>query len=80
MDRRSAPPPDQLEEVFNSIDPTQVKIAYDLLEGSGLECFIFDSDASRMLGSTAAVTVRLMVHSDAAGEARRRLKDLGFES
>jgi hypothetical protein len=32
-----------------------------------------------MLGTTAAVPARLMVHADAAEEARKRLKDLGFE-
>ncbi len=80
MESHDKPLPDQLEEVFNSIDPMEVRMARDLLDGSGIECFIFDADASRMLGSTAAVTARLMVHADAAEEARRRLKELGFES
>jgi hypothetical protein len=80
MTTHSKPPPDQLEEVFSSVDVTQVEIARDLLQGSGLDCFIFDADSSRMLGSTAAITARLMVHTDAATEARRRLKELGFET
>jgi len=73
-------PSDRLEEVFRSVDPIQVGIARDLLEGSGMECFVFDAAASRMLGSTAAVTARLMVHRDEAEEARERLKELGFQA
>ena len=57
----STPSPDQLEEVFNSIDAVEVGMARDLLESSGMECFVFDASASQMLGSTAAITVRLMV-------------------
>jgi len=71
--------PDQLTEVFSSLDPTQVQIAHDLLDGSGIEAFIFDDESSRMLGTTPAVPVRLMVHAADAGEARERLRDLGFE-
>ncbi len=53
-------------------------MAHDLLDGSGIETFIFDDDSSRMLGSTGAVPSRLMVHSADADEARARLKELGF--
>lgn len=67
-----------LTEVFASIDPMQVRMAYDLLDGSGIEAFIFDGDSSRMLGSTGAVPARLMVHTGDADEARSRLKELGF--
>jgi hypothetical protein len=70
--------PDDLTEVFASIDPTQVRMAHDLLDGSGIETFIFDDDSSRMLGTTAAVPARLMVHAADAEEANSRLKDLGF--
>jgi len=70
--------PDELEEVFASIDSTQTLIARDLLSEAGIDCFVFDSDSSRILGSTAAVTSRLMVHADQAAEARDRLKELGF--
>ncbi len=68
----------ELVEVFASIDPTQMRIARDMLEGAGIECFVFDRESSRMLGTTAAVPTRLMVHSDRAAEARSRLKDLGM--
>ncbi len=77
MDERHLDP-DRLVEVFRSIDPMRVQMAYDLLDGSGIEAFIFDSDMSRMLGSTAAVPARLMVYASDAAEARERLKDLGF--
>jgi hypothetical protein len=70
--------PDDLTEVFTSIDSTQVQMAHDLLDGSGIETFIFDDDSSRMLGSTGAVPSRLMVHEADADEARSRLKELGF--
>ena len=73
-------PSDGLEEVFRSVDPIQVSIARDRLEGSGMECFVFDAAASRMLGSTTAVTARLMVHAEDADEARERLKELGFQA
>jgi hypothetical protein len=70
--------PAQLEEVFASIDPMQVQMARDFLAQGGLEAFVFDDESSRMLGTTAAVPARLMVHADSAAEARERLKDLGF--
>jgi hypothetical protein len=74
------PLPDQLEEVFTSIDSMQVDMARDLLESSGMECFVFDESSSRMLGSTAAIPTRLMVHAEDAAEAREALKELGFEA
>ncbi len=67
-----------LEQVFQSIDPTQVRIARDLLEGSGIQTFIFDGETSRMLGSTVAIEARLMVPAESAQDARTRLKELGF--
>jgi hypothetical protein len=67
-----------LEEVLASIDPTPVQMARDYLQSAGIEAFIFDDESSRMLGSTAAVPARLMVHADAAAEARKRLEELGF--
>ncbi len=69
---------DGLVEVLASIDPTQVRIARDMLEGGGIECFVFDREGSRMLGTTAAVPVRLMVAVEDAEEAKGRLRDLGF--
>ncbi|MGH7932053.1 MAG: DUF2007 domain-containing protein [Candidatus Binataceae bacterium] len=68
----------ELEQIFTSIDPIQVGMARDLLEGGGIDAFIFDGEASRMLGSTVAIETRLMVYADAAAEARARLKELGF--
>lgn len=53
-------------------------MAHDLLDGSGIETFIFDDDSSRMLGTTGAVPSRLMVYSEDADEARSRLTELGF--
>jgi Putative prokaryotic signal transducing protein len=70
--------PARLEQVFTSIDALQVRIARDFLERGGIETFIFDGESSRMLGSTAAVEARLMVHADRADEARERLRELGF--
>jgi hypothetical protein len=74
------PDDSELEQVLASIDPVQVRMAGDLLKQGGIEGFIFDDDSSRMLGSTAAVPVRLMVHRDRAVEAREILTQLGFES
>ena len=70
--------PDDLTEAFTSADSTQVQMAYDLLDGRGIETFIFDDDSSRLLGSTGAVPSRLMVHLADADESRSRLKELGF--
>ena len=61
-----------------SIDPTPVRMAHDYLNEAGIESFVFDTASSRMLGTTAGVPVRLMVHRDAAKDARDRLNDLGF--
>lgn len=68
----------ELVEVFSSIDPMQVRIARDLLSDSGIECFVFDEETSRMLGTTAAIPARLMVHAARKGEAQEQLKNLGF--
>ena len=76
----SSQPPDltELEEVFASIDPTPARMARDLLVEAGVEAFLFDAAASRMLGSTAAIPARLMVHRDKIELARTHLKNLGF--
>jgi hypothetical protein len=71
--------PDELEEVYSSIDPTPVQMARDLLSEAGFECWVFDAEGSRMLGSTAAIVARLMVHRDRADAARASLKELGFD-
>jgi hypothetical protein len=67
-----------LETVFQSLDPVQVRMAFDFLQQGGIEAFIFDDESSRMLGSTSAIEARLMVHADCADEARSRLRELGF--
>lgn len=67
-----------LVQVFQSIDPTQVRIARDLLEGAGIQTFIFDGESSRMLGSTVAIEARLMAPAESADDALARLKELGF--
>lgn len=72
------PDDQELTEILAAIDPTQARIARDLLEGAGIECFVFDLESSRMLGTTAAVPVRLKVKPEDADEARSRLKELGF--
>ncbi|HEY2106279.1 MAG TPA: DUF2007 domain-containing protein [Candidatus Binataceae bacterium] len=71
--------PGELVEVLASIDPMQVRIAHDMLASNGIESFIFDEDSSRMLGTTAAVPARLMVHADARDEVMELLKELDFE-
>ena len=70
--------PSELVKVFAAIDPTQMRMARDLLEGSGIECYVFDRENSRMFGSSAAFPARLMVHRDVADDAFARLKELGF--
>ena len=70
--------PAELEEIFASIDPLPVRMARDYLANAGIESFVFDDQSSRMLGTTAAVPVRLKVHADRAVEARQRLEELGF--
>jgi hypothetical protein len=71
--------PAKLVEVLASIDSMQVRMAHDMLASNGIESFIFDEEASRMLGSTAAVPARLMVHADLYDDALKLLKELGFE-
>jgi hypothetical protein len=75
---REPPDPSELEEVLASIDPTPVRMAHDYLTDAGIESYVFDTMSSRMLGTTAGVPVRLMVHRDAADDARQHLNDLGF--
>ncbi len=71
--------PAELVEVLASIDPMQVRMAHDMLASNGIESFIFDEDSSRILGTTAAVPARLMVHADARDEVLKLLKELDFE-
>jgi Putative prokaryotic signal transducing protein len=78
MADRELPDPSELEEIFTSIDPTPIQMAHDYLTDAGIESYVFDADSSRLLGTTAGVPVRLMVHRDAAKYARDRLNDLGF--
>jgi hypothetical protein len=68
----------ELVEVLAAIDPTQMRMARDLLEGSGIPCFVFDGENSRMFGNSPAMPIRLMVHRDVADDALQRLKELGF--
>jgi hypothetical protein len=53
-------------------------MAHDYLNEAGIESFVFDAGSSRLLGTTAAVPTRLMVHRDPAKAARDRLNELGF--
>ncbi|MGH7924933.1 MAG: DUF2007 domain-containing protein [Candidatus Binatus sp.] len=78
MAETERPDPSELEEIYASIDPTPVRMAHDYLNEAGIESFVFDAASSRMLGTTAAVPTRLMVHRDAVNDARDRLKDLDF--
>jgi len=78
MPDNEMPDPSELEEIFTSIDPTPVRMAHDYLNEAGIESYVFDAASSRMLGTTAGVPVRLMVHRDAAEDARDRLNELGF--
>jgi hypothetical protein len=71
--------PEELVEVLATIDPIQVQMAHDLLASSGIESFIFDAESSRMLGTSAAVPARLMVHAGQSEDALELLKELGFE-
>jgi len=71
--------PAELVEVLTSIDPMQVRMAHDMLASNGIESFIFDEESSRMLGTTAAVPARLMVHRDSHDDVMKLLDDLGFE-
>jgi len=68
----------ELVEVFAGIDATQMRMARDLLEGSGIPCFVFDRENSRMFGGSPAFPIRMMVHRDVADDAIARLKELGF--
>jgi hypothetical protein len=76
---KQQPDPEQLVEVLAAIDAMQVRMAHDMLESNGIQSFIFDEESSRMLGSTAAIPARLMVHADVSDEALKLLSDLGFE-
>jgi len=71
--------PAELVEVLASIDPMQVRMAHDMLASNGIESFIFDEESSRMLGTTAAIPARLMVHADVRDDVLKLLDDLGFE-
>ena len=78
MPEKETPDPSELKEIFASIDPTPVRMAHDYLSEAGIESFVFDAGSSRLLGMTAAVPTRLMVHRDAVKDARDRLDELGF--
>ena len=75
---KDTPDTSELEEILARIDPTTIRMAHDYLTDAGIESYVFDAASSQMLGTTAAVPVRLMVHRDAAMEARECLNELGF--
>ena len=77
-DTETPPDPSGLEQIFASIDPTPVWMAHDYLNEAGIASFVFDAGSSCLLGTTAAVPTRLMVHRDAVDDARDRLKELDF--
>lgn len=70
------PDPNDLTEVFSAFDPTLVQMARDRLSEAGIECFVFDSEASEIFGNSLGS--RLMVYGDNAEDALSRLKELGF--
>ena len=69
--------PSDLVEVLTNRDATVLQIARDMLTDSGIDCWIFDANLSRMYGPV--VYPRLMVHAADVNEARERLHELGFE-
>ncbi|HYB89771.1 MAG TPA: DUF2007 domain-containing protein [Candidatus Binataceae bacterium] len=76
----SARAPGELEEVFRTLDPILAQIAIDVLAQAGIDCFVFDANASRLWGSNALVPARLMVPAADATEARERLEEAGLEN
>jgi hypothetical protein len=58
------------------LNPVAVSMARDLLSSGGIECFVFDEHACRVV--PGAVPIRLMVHAADYDEALEALKRLGF--
>jgi hypothetical protein len=79
MDDTQTPDESDPKEVFADVDPVRILIAHDLLKSAGIKAFVFDQESSRILGTTPAVPIRLMVLKEQAKQAFKALKELGFQ-
>ena len=74
------PDPDRLVSAFENIDASLLWIARDELASVAIESFILGEITPRLVVVTRmAMPARLMVYAERADEARRCLRDLGFE-
>ena len=65
-------------EIIRTNDPVVLSYAESLMRDFGIHCFIADQGMSVLEGSIGILQRRLLVHEDAADEARRILIEAGL--
>src|SRR2546427_697008 len=66
---------DELLEVLSTLDPVQAQMARDLLQQAGIEAFVVNEEASRMLGTTpsSALHSEQARTPDGSGRSKSRM-------
>ena len=67
-----------VREVLRSNDAVQLSFFVALLEDQGIRAVVLDSHTSVLEGSASAILQRLMVADDLHAQARRILRDAGW--
>ena len=65
-----------MEEVFRTNDPVKLSYIRHLLSEAGIEVFVLDEHTAYIDGRGPLVPIRVVVHEDDAGDARRALAEL----
>jgi hypothetical protein len=68
-----------MEIVVASNDPVRLSFLVVLLRDAGLDPFLYDSNMAAMLGTAGAIRQRIAVPPEQATQARRVLREAGFE-
>ena len=68
-----------MEELLRTTDPALVPFVRALLEGEGIECFVFDVNMSVLEGSIGVLPRRVMVRREDLERARAVLRANGVE-
>ena len=69
-----------MQELLRTTDPTVIAFAQALLEGEGIECFVWDVNISLLDPGLIMFPRRIMVHPDDHADAMVVLRDNGIDA